>query len=98
MEAFIEHKPGDQYIINTHALHNAHLIRSLLPRHLTVPIPLFEDREKKHHELAAELHAIKYGRRKAAQEKRDAKKASEMAAVQSSGSGTSTKKRKTAHC
>jgi len=63
-----------------------------------VPIPLFEDRKKKHHELAAELRIAKDGKRKAAQEKRDAKKAAQEAenpAPGSSGSGRNTKKRKT---
>jgi hypothetical protein len=52
-------------------------------------IPLFEDRDKKHHEFTAKLDATKDGRRKAAQEKRDAKKD----AVQSSGSGINTRPR-----
>ena len=36
----IEHKPLDEYIINTHSLHNAHLLWKAIPRTLISPIPL----------------------------------------------------------
>ncbi|KAJ6563158.1 hypothetical protein B0H10DRAFT_2169224 [Mycena sp. CBHHK59/15] len=56
-EKFIEHNPVDRFIINSHAFHNAHLLRATLPRDLLAPIPLFEDRRSKHNELAAQLRA-----------------------------------------
>ncbi|KAJ7239672.1 hypothetical protein C8J57DRAFT_1564739 [Mycena rebaudengoi] len=54
-EIFIVHKALDRFIINSHAFHNAHLLRATLPRDLLAPIPLFADRRAKHDELAAEL-------------------------------------------
>ncbi|KAJ6583287.1 hypothetical protein B0H10DRAFT_1636463, partial [Mycena sp. CBHHK59/15] len=56
-ESFIEHKPLDEYLINTTAFHNAHLLRRCLPRNLWAPVPLLtpEARIGKHHELAAQL-------------------------------------------
>ncbi|KAJ7433313.1 hypothetical protein B0H11DRAFT_2165040 [Mycena galericulata] len=55
IEKYIIHKSLDRFIINTHAFHNAHLLRATLPRDLVAPILLFPDRQAKHHELATEL-------------------------------------------
>jgi hypothetical protein len=75
MDKFIVHKSLQRFIINTHAFHNAHLLRRALPRGLTAPIPLFEDRKAKHYELAANLRGIKDGKREESKRKREAKKA-----------------------
>ncbi|XP_006462904.1 hypothetical protein AGABI2DRAFT_152282 [Agaricus bisporus var. bisporus H97] len=37
------HTQLDRFLINMHALHNAHLLRQALPRSLTQPIPLHRD-------------------------------------------------------
>ncbi|KAJ7648146.1 hypothetical protein B0H17DRAFT_1163798 [Mycena rosella] len=57
IDNFIVHNLLDRYIINSHAFHNAHLLRATLPRDLITPIPLFEDRREKHNEMAAVLRA-----------------------------------------
>jgi len=62
-EAYIEHKPVDRYLVNTHAFHNAHLIRAILPRHLTIPIPYAEDRQAHHIRIAAKLQVSQEARR-----------------------------------
>ncbi|KAI0778011.1 hypothetical protein BD413DRAFT_683781 [Trametes elegans] len=54
-EKFITHKDVARFIINTHTLHNPHLIRSVLPRDLVAPVPRFEDRRMQHDKLAASL-------------------------------------------
>ncbi|KAK7035161.1 hypothetical protein R3P38DRAFT_2415321, partial [Favolaschia claudopus] len=54
-ENFIQHNPVDRFIINSHGFHNAHLLRATLPRSLLAPVPLFDDRQTKHEELASIL-------------------------------------------
>lgn len=51
----IKHMLCEQYIINTHAIHNASRIRRYLPHYLTVPRPLIAERAKCHSEMAAGL-------------------------------------------
>ena len=88
IESYIEHRPVDRFVINMHALHNAHLLQNALPRNLTQPLPLFQDRQAKHFELAAELRVTKDAQRLAAKEKRNAKKVADELA----GSGSKPKK------
>ncbi|KAF8914285.1 hypothetical protein CPB84DRAFT_1811643 [Gymnopilus junonius] len=54
-QTYIEHQPVDRFVINTHAFHNAHLLRTTLPRSLIAPILLYENREAKHIEIAKDL-------------------------------------------
>lgn len=51
-EMFIEHRPIYHFLINTHAFHNAHLIRAVLPRNLIAPISYAENRQTHHHNIA----------------------------------------------
>ncbi|KAJ7688946.1 hypothetical protein B0H14DRAFT_3668449 [Mycena olivaceomarginata] len=55
VENFIVHESLDRFIINSHAFHNAHLLRATLPRDLLAPIPLFDDRKERHGEFAEAL-------------------------------------------
>lgn len=80
-ENIIVHQPLDRYIINTHAFHNAHLLREIIPRHLITPLPLYEDREKTHHELAARLRTSEEVRAKTMAEKAAAKAADKLDAA-----------------
>ncbi|KAJ7792280.1 hypothetical protein B0H14DRAFT_3563873 [Mycena olivaceomarginata] len=66
-EAFIEHLPLEEHVINTTAFHNAHLLRRCLPRSAWAPVPMFtpEDRLTKHNELAEQLRG-KHSSKKAA--------------------------------
>ncbi|KAH9947059.1 hypothetical protein B0H21DRAFT_856845 [Amylocystis lapponica] len=54
-ETIIAHTTAERFLLNMHAIHNAALIRSTLPRYLTKPIPYLQDRHGKHCELAAVL-------------------------------------------
>ena len=64
-ETYIEHKPLDIYLINTHAFHNAHLIRAILPRDLTAPIPYTTDRRSHHSQIAQKLRITQDSKRAA---------------------------------
>jgi hypothetical protein len=91
-EHFIEHKDVPHYIINTHAFHNAHLLRETLPRSLTAPIPLFQDRKVKHFEIAAKLRETQGAKRQAAEKKKEQMKEG----LGGDGGPGVSKKRKTA--
>jgi hypothetical protein len=81
---YIEHQRIDRFVINTHAFHNAHLLRATLPRSLVAPIPLYQNREAKHIEIAGSLRATQEAKRiatkaRAAQKKQDAINTAEKA-------------------
>jgi len=59
----IEHHAVDRFVINTHAFHNAHLLRAMLPRSLVAPIPLYQDRQAKHTENAGKLRISQESKR-----------------------------------
>ncbi|KAL6302042.1 hypothetical protein BKA93DRAFT_919240 [Sparassis latifolia] len=54
-EAVIAHTTAERFLLNTHAIHNAALIRQTLPRSLTRPISYLDNRYMKHREIAAGL-------------------------------------------
>ncbi|KAI0684232.1 hypothetical protein BC835DRAFT_1464922 [Cytidiella melzeri] len=51
----VVHRDDGRYILNMHALHNAHLVCSILPRSLTTPVPLVPDRKAFHRQIAEGL-------------------------------------------
>ncbi|KAJ3786078.1 hypothetical protein GGU10DRAFT_420697 [Lentinula aff. detonsa] len=51
----VEHSDDTRFFLNMHGLHNAHLIREALPRHLVAPTHLIDDRVAFHKQLAAGL-------------------------------------------
>ncbi|KAI0365428.1 hypothetical protein BV20DRAFT_954196 [Pilatotrama ljubarskyi] len=71
----IQHKDDDLFLVNTHALHNAALLRKALPRHLTKPVPYLQDRESEHRRVAATLRIAHDARRKKDADARQARKA-----------------------
>lgn len=64
-----------------HAFHNAHLIRQIIPRSLSAPLPLHQDRAAKHEEFSRQLRHTQKAKRKEQQEKRAAKKTAIAAAA-----------------
>ncbi|KAF8959102.1 hypothetical protein BDZ97DRAFT_2045777 [Flammula alnicola] len=75
-KTYIEHKPIERFVINTHAFHNAHRLRAALERSLVVPILLYplEVRKAKHTEIAHSLRATQKAKleARAAQKKKEA--------------------------
>lgn len=86
-EQVIEHKNSisERFVVNLHALHNAHLIRKVLPRALTAIVPLYADRRAAHVEQAEVLRKHNNAKRKVAEENRLKKKEAE--AAKHSGNG-----------
>ncbi|THU78230.1 hypothetical protein K435DRAFT_700534 [Dendrothele bispora CBS 962.96] len=70
-ESFIQHKPNDRFLINLNAFHNAHLVRQVLPRELTSPIPLYIDRRSHHDKIADGLRENLGQKKKETQKKRE---------------------------
>ena len=87
----IEHQRIDRFVINTHAFHNAHLLRATLPRSLLAPIPLHQNREAKHHEIAGSLRVIQESKRRATKARSEQKKL----ALNDAGQMTSEPKKRT---
>ena len=75
-ESFIEHGDVPRWIINTHSLHNGHLLRRCLPQELTVPIPLIDPmkREEEHRKIAAAYRPKQDAKRAQAAQKRAEKR------------------------
>ncbi|KAJ7635967.1 hypothetical protein DFH06DRAFT_1272024 [Mycena polygramma] len=59
----IQQEPDSRFILNMHALHNAHLIREVLPRSLVAPVPYLRDRAATHIQFAEKLRETGPARR-----------------------------------
>ena len=75
-ESFIEHRDASRWIINTHSLHNGHLLRRCLHPDLTVPIPVIDPakREEEHRKIATAYQPKQNTKRTEAAKKRAAKR------------------------
>ncbi|KAH6867358.1 hypothetical protein BKA70DRAFT_1133414, partial [Coprinopsis sp. MPI-PUGE-AT-0042] len=54
-ELLIDHASDDHFVLNMHALHNAHLLRRVLERSLYAPRPLYENCQDHHAEISMPL-------------------------------------------
>ncbi|KAH6905394.1 hypothetical protein BKA70DRAFT_1387014 [Coprinopsis sp. MPI-PUGE-AT-0042] len=68
--SFISHNSDDHFVLNTHAIHNAHLLRQVLARNLLAPQPIYIDRELRHAELSAPLRITQHAKRAERNKKR----------------------------
>ena len=73
-----EHTIGECFIINTHALCNAHLSHEALPHDLTNPVPYVQNQSETHEELAASIQSTQ-GRKREDLKKKAATNASKKA-------------------
>jgi len=75
-ESFIEHCDIPRWIVNTHSLHNGHLLRRCLPRDLVVPVPIIDPakRKEEHRKIAAAHRPKRDAKRAEAAQKRAAKR------------------------
>ena len=77
-ESFIEHRDDNtsRWIINTHSLHNGHLLRHCFPQHLVVPIPIIDEarREEEHREISARYRPTQEAKCAEATQKRAVKR------------------------
>ena len=75
-ESFIEHRDIPRWVINTHSLHNGHLLRRCLPQDLVVPVPIIDPakREEEHRKIAAAHRPKQDTKRAEAAQKRAAKR------------------------
>jgi hypothetical protein len=69
---FIEHTDDEHFVINMHAMHNAHRIRRVLPRELIRPRHLYKNREDWHHEMSKTMHIAQSEKRAEARVKAQA--------------------------
>jgi hypothetical protein len=88
---FIEHVEDEHFVVNMHAMHNAHRIRRVLPRELIQPRHLYQDRTARHHAIAATLHVQMVKKRAETAAKTKATKA-KNAADRAEGTARATKR------
>jgi hypothetical protein len=84
------HSAGGSYIVNMHALHNAHHLRRTLPRNLVEPVPLFPDRDRHRKDAAARLRITGPQKRAEAQRKREETRERNKAAASGTAAATTS--------
>ena len=92
-ESFIEHRSNNsRWIVNTHSLHNGHLLRRCFPQHLIIPIPIIDHtkREEEHRKISARYRPTQEAKRTEATQKRAAKRPK----TEADSKGKAPKKRK----
>ena len=93
-EPAIAHKPVDTYLINTHSLHNAHLLRRAVPRALISPVPLITpDQRQSEHARAVTAWRLNPKSHTAQEEVRQEKKQAAEKAKQEKSKSKRGKKR-----
>ena len=77
----IEHRDVDQWVINTHSLHNGHLLRLRVRPELISPLRLIpaDERQERHRKVASRLRPGQEKWRKKVADQRAATKAEAMA-------------------
>lgn len=71
----LQHSDDVNFVINTHALHNAHLLRQILPRPLVAPAHTHADRTAFHAQLVPQVRATRAKKRDGVATKRAARAA-----------------------
>jgi hypothetical protein len=90
-EKYIEHAATDRWIINTHALHNAHLLRLVVPRELIRPIPFVVDRHSHHCAMALGLRTNQVQKNKATDDAAEPSKKRKADTLRSNDSNRGTR-------
>jgi hypothetical protein len=82
----------NRYIINLHSFHHPHLIRRVLPRTLTAPIPLLSpnDRQERHNALADAFKEKSTVRKQATADKKKAAAEARLKEGEKTGQPSST--------
>ena len=84
--SFVEHKDDNHFIINLHALHNATLLRRVLPPALVKPSLVHPNQQEHHYDVAASLRVQREAKRVARNNKGKATRAAnKLKQAQSSG-------------
>jgi hypothetical protein len=79
----LQHANNTHFILNMHALHNAHLVRQVLPQSLVAPSHIYHDWQTFHDNVAAQVWEFRHGRRMANAQRRAAKVVASQASKRS---------------
>ena len=91
-EPVVEHKPLNVYLINTHSLHNAHLLRRAVPHDLITPVPYINPSERQAEHMKFATAWRENPKSHTAQEQVREKKRAEAAMKNKKGKGRGKKR------